>query len=414
MECAALLSGIGLADVTVGPGDTLDWTETPPAASEQIDCAGGAIVYSGADDLVISNVFSLSAETTFSITGAGKVHFARKFLKTSDAGRLVFNTSVEFGSNDSSIAAFLPENGIAFAPDAPADAAVTLTNWTSCTVLPAKWSAPIPIRWTNGSYVNLYGADMFDIVDGAVTLPSATEGKRQITWRIANPENVGGDTIRIIIPTNVTGVLRRMDFNPTTCSGSSWSGNREQTWSNDIQIDRGGTLLFDNPTPLKYNGTIRGEGKIHVNDSVAQVNLYGSLAEMATNSTMQLDVDTWKPAKGANVMTRLNSSFPGKVTMGASSPSNIVSIGFATQDLKYETNSVYRIGTLAGGSASFYDNRAEVGGSRVQYNKNRRSSSASSRARSTWSRVPLSTPATWRLNRWPVRRSTSRTDSASG
>ena len=89
MMCAALVSSVGWANVTIGPGDTLDWAETPPAASEQIDCAGGAIIYSGADDLVISNVFSISVETTFSITGAGKVHFARKFLKTSDAGRLL-------------------------------------------------------------------------------------------------------------------------------------------------------------------------------------------------------------------------------------------------------------------------------------------------------------------------------------
>lgn len=120
LGCATLALGAAWANITVGPGETLDWVENPPDPSEQIDCAGGAIIYSGDDNLVVSNVFSLSAATTFSVTGAGRVRFARKFLKPADAGCLVLDASVDFGSNDSATFAYLPENAIAFTPEAAA------------------------------------------------------------------------------------------------------------------------------------------------------------------------------------------------------------------------------------------------------------------------------------------------------
>ena len=143
-------------DVTLGPGETLDWDTNAPASGEEITVTGGTLNFGSS--ATVANVFNLQGEVTVNIADGATVRFARTFRKRSETGRMVLSGSAVFGSNSSGVYAFLPANSIAFAADAPADATVTLRGYVSMTERPETWG--LPVAYHSGVYLCFYGADM--------------------------------------------------------------------------------------------------------------------------------------------------------------------------------------------------------------------------------------------------------------
>ena len=104
------------ADVTLGPGDTLDWNANTPAVDETITATGGTIIFNS--DTYATNNFYLGGEVAVTVNNDAMVRFTKTFYQTDPSGRLVMPRTFRFGSADANKFAFLPENSIAFAPGA--------------------------------------------------------------------------------------------------------------------------------------------------------------------------------------------------------------------------------------------------------------------------------------------------------
>ena len=114
-------------DVTLGPGETLNWASSAPAATETITATGGTIVFDS--DVFVQNNFYLGGEVSVAVNNDSMVRFCKTFFQTDPSGRLVLPRTARFGSDDSAKFAFLPENSIAFAPGAQ-DAQLRLAGWS--------------------------------------------------------------------------------------------------------------------------------------------------------------------------------------------------------------------------------------------------------------------------------------------
>ena len=360
------VSGGTAAEVTLAPGERLDWLADPPAAGAVVQASGGTVAFKG--DATVGNVFELSGPVTADIASGAAVRFAGKWLRKTSDGVVTCTGPVTFGSASSSAFSYLPPESLAFTDAArAAGAAVTFRGYPSFTVLPGQWQNPVPYVYGDNVCVTLYGEDMFPVEDGRIALPAASSGS--ITWYASGSENFRAG-VPVVVPAAATLALRRRTFNPKTGSGTSWTASYPQanptaTFTTDVELG-GGTLFFDTSCKLVNYGSISGTGEIRVSgQSNVLRNLYGSLAGMTADSTLTLLSQTDKVKMGDNAMTRLNSSFPGAVVIKATSPTNITSIGFASPDSKYETNAVYRLGALTGegqisGSGPY--------GPRLQYN----------------------------------------------
>ena len=109
---ALLGAAQALGDVTLGPGETLNWASSAPAADETITAPGGTIVFDS--DVFVQNNFYLGGEVTVAVNNDSMVRFCKTFFQTDPSGRLVLPRTARFGSDDSAKFAFLPENSIAF------------------------------------------------------------------------------------------------------------------------------------------------------------------------------------------------------------------------------------------------------------------------------------------------------------
>lgn len=359
--CLLACATVFAADITISAGDTLDWSANAPAAGDVIKASGGTILFSS--DAVVKNVFELSGSVAVEIANGAKVRFARKWLKKDPAGKVTCNAPIEFGSEDSNAYAYMPPGAIAFTPDAASvGAKVTFVEYASFSEMPAAWQSPPPHAWGDGLYASLYGAAMFEVVDGVATLPVAESGS--VSWRMVNQANFAAGAT-IAVPQSVTLVIRRMDFNAETCAGSSanWGGGKTAEFNNNI-ICNGGEVLFNGGGNVKFRGFISGNGKIAVNEECQVRNIYGSLAGMSADSTLTLRA-VQDSKGGGNYSTRLNSDFPGAVVFQKTHSGDIVSIGAAPPSGEYPTNTIYRFGALRGGTV--YGNGST--GARLQYNK---------------------------------------------
>ena len=133
---ALLGAAQALGDVTLGPGETLDWDSNAPASGEEITVTGGTLNFESS--VYVTNVFNLNGEVTVNIADGATVRFARTFRKRSETGRMVLSRSAEFGSNNNSVYSFLPANSIAFAADAPAQPTPTPSPTPKPTPTPNK------------------------------------------------------------------------------------------------------------------------------------------------------------------------------------------------------------------------------------------------------------------------------------
>ncbi|MGN0852445.1 MAG: hypothetical protein ACI4Q3_03610 [Kiritimatiellia bacterium] len=362
----AFMIGLGLAgalwgDVELAPGDTLDWATQEWTVDEVVHASGGTLIFSA--DAIVRNPVRLAGPVNVQIASDAQVRFARKWLKENDTGKMIFDGSFAFGSDLDSTFSYLPPDSVAFTEAArTAGAKMTLTGLPTFTVMPEKWAEPVDYVLAPGVYGTLYGSNMFDVVDGRVTLPLAESG--ETIWRTTNPNNfAAGATVEV--PTNLTLIVRRMNFNATTGSGAA--NYNACGFSNNLACVNGGAVRFDSWASVEYWGNITGEGHLRVGSWHSYLFHYGSLAEMTPSSTLTLE-SGWSGKLGNGPGTRLSSSFPGRVTLNWSQPTNVVSIGFATPDATFETNTVYRLGALKGtnvGSGGAY-------GSRLQYNGNQR------------------------------------------
>ncbi len=356
------------ADIALAPGQTLDWLADTPADGDVVKASGGTLAFTG--DVVVDNVFELSGSVNADVASGATVRFQKKWLRKSADGMVTCTGPVVFGSTNNSAFAYLPPESLAFTPEALAGGAqVTFSGYPSLTVLPERWENPVPSVYGSGVYITLYGTDMFPVADGRITLPAASSGS--ITWRASGSE-VFRAGVPVTVPEKTTLVLRRMTFDPEGGVGTSWTTSYPlkapvAEFTTDVEL-AGGTLNVLSDCQLKHWGAVSGSGWIEVTDATVQRNFYGSLEGMTPASTLTLkSVNANWVRTGAHSLTRLSSSFPGHVVIKATSPTNITSIGFAPPDLKYETNAVYRLGSLKGEGAISGEY-----GPRLQYNKNQR------------------------------------------
>ena len=211
---AALLAAAQTrADVTLGPGETLTWATDAPASGEAIAATGGTI------------------EVSVVINNGATVRFTKTFYQTDPSGRLVLSGPARFGSNSNNTYAFLPENAIAFAPDA-ANPNLDLVGYVSFLVLPEKWSSPIPYTLAKNVLLCFYGGNM--VTDPVYTLPT------NCTVRMTSPTNFPLTTV-ITVPATATFQNRPAKFNPETNAGSSVDNDTTTVRSNTVVL-AGGTL----------------------------------------------------------------------------------------------------------------------------------------------------------------------------
>ena len=358
LACALLFAGAARA-LTLGPGETLDWDAATPASSEAIEVTGGTIIFNSS--VTVNNNFYLGGEATVVINNDAMVRFAKTFYQTDPSGRLVMPCTFRFGSSDSAKFAFLPENAIAFAPDA-VDAQLRLAGYASMLALPEKWNSPVPYAYGTNVLVCFYGGNM--VTDAAWTLPEQT------TIRMTSATNFPASTV-ITVPATATLQDRPAKFNPATNSGSGIDATGTNTHrTNDIVL-AGGTFEVSTGSTHKYWGSFSGSGAIRIaglnpdNADNTYKYFYGALTGLDAQSTLtieQIKISNNNLNNGA----RLNSDFAGTVKLNFNASYNdIVSFGFQNPNTSGATNENWYVRALQGGS--MIGPRNGEGGARLQF-----------------------------------------------
>ena len=75
---ALLGAAQALGDVTLGPGETLNWASSAPASTETITATGGTIVFDA--DTQVTNNFYLGGEVAVTVNNDALVRFTKTFL----------------------------------------------------------------------------------------------------------------------------------------------------------------------------------------------------------------------------------------------------------------------------------------------------------------------------------------------
>ncbi|MBQ3806858.1 MAG: hypothetical protein II840_02765 [Kiritimatiellae bacterium] len=361
LAAVAAVLGVSLAhgDVTLSPGETLDWDASTPAADAVIEATGGTIVFNS--DATVQNSISLGGEVTVTVNNGASVRFAKTISQTDPSGRLVLPCTVRFGSTDLSKYAFLPENAIAFAAGA-SGAKLRLAGYVSLLALPDRWGNPIPYECDSGAQLTFYGGNM--VTDAAYTVPSGC------AVRMTSPTNFAAATV-ITVPASSTLQDRPATFNPATGAGSGINSDTTTVCSNDVVLS-GGSLRIMNAATHHFWGGVSGTGTITVSadawPSIARnvyTHFYGGVGGMDAQSVLaisQYDDGSYSMNNGC----RLASDFAGTVRMRFNlSRPNIISFGFAVPGGSGKTNEVWNVGALKGGS--LIGPRNGEGGARLQF-----------------------------------------------
>ena len=368
---AALLAAAqARADVTLGPGETLTWATDAPASGEAITATGGTIVFDA--NATVAHNFYLGGEVSVVINNGATVRFTKTFYQTDPSGRLVLSGPARFGSNSSSAYAFLPENAIAFAPDA-ANPNLDLVGYVSFLVLPEKWSSPIPYTLAKNVLLCFYGGNM--VTDPVYTLPT------NCTVRMTSPTNFPLTTV-ITVPATATFQNRPAKFNPETNAGSSVDNDTTTVRSNTVVL-AGGTLQIMTGSTHHYWGRVSGTGTINVDNTWPDGSarncyhyFYGDISGMDARSQLTID-QVNHVSSSMNNGARLNSDFPGTVKLNYNimtwvdsagitrTSQDTVSFGFNNPNTSGSTNENWHVGALQGGS--LIGTRMGEGGARLQF-----------------------------------------------
>ena len=356
---AAVLGALSArADVTLGPGDTLDWNANTPAASEKITATGGTIIFNS--DTQVDNNFYLGGEVAVTVNNDVMVRFSKTFYQTDPSGRLVMPRTFRFGSTDGNKFAFLPENSIAFAPGAT-DAQLRLAGWASMQVLPDKWSNPVPFAYGTNCLVCFYGGNM--VTGPAFTIPEHT------TIRMTSPTNIPATTV-ITVPAGSIFESRPARFDPTTSAGSGIDDYSETTERRNDIVLAGGTFKVNTASTHKYWGSITGTGTIDVPGLFPAVfgnsyhYFYGDVSGLDARSTITIGHGADNAAYNNGV--RLNSDFHGTVKLNFDQQKlGTVSFGFQIPTGSGMTNENWYVAKLCGGSIIGPQNGN--GGARLQF-----------------------------------------------
>ncbi len=368
---AAVLGALSArADVTLGPGETLTWATDAPASGEAITATGGTIVFDA--NATVAHNFYLGGEVSVVINNGATVRFTKTFYQTDPSGRLVLSGPARFGSNSNNTYAFLPENAIAFAPDA-ANPNLDLVGYVSFLVLPEKWSSPIPYTLAKNVLLCFYGGNM--VTDPVYTLPT------NCTVRMTSPTNFPLTTV-ITVPATATFQNRPAKFNPETNAGSSVDNDTTTVRSNTVVL-AGGTLQIMTGSTHHYWGRVSGTGTINVANTWPQGDarncyhyFYGDISGMDARSQLTID-QVNHVSSSMNNGARLNSDFPGTVKLNYTistwiddkgitrTSHDTVSFGFQVPGGSGLTNENWHVGALQGGS--LIGTRLGEGGARLQF-----------------------------------------------
>lgn len=360
---AAVLGGLLThGDVTLSPGETLDWDAVPPSSDETITATGGTIVFNS--DATVQNNIYLGGEVTVTVNNGASVRFAKTIFQTDTYGRLVLPCTVRFGSTDSSKYAFLPENAIAFASGA-SGAKLQLAGYVSLLALPERWGNPIPYECDSGTQLAFYGADM--VTDAAYAVPLG------YIVRMTSPTNFAATTV-ITVPSSSTLQDCPARFNPATCAGSSINNSTTTVCSNDVVL-AGGTLTIMNAAKHHFWGGVSGTGTITVSADAWPLNagdvytyFYGGVGGMDAQSVLAINQYGDGGYYVMNNGCRLSSDFAGTVKMRfTQSKKESVSFGFSVPGGSGSTNENWRVGALEGGSLIGPGPRNGEAGARLQF-----------------------------------------------
>lgn len=369
VTAAMLCASLARADITLGPGETLDWNASTPSADAKITATGGTIIFNS--DTEVGNNFYLGGEVAVTVNNDSMVRFCKTFYQTDSSGRLVMPRTFRFGSKDSNRFAFLPENSIAFTSGAP-DAQLRLEGYSSLLALPDKWSNPVPYAYGTNSLVCFYGGNM--VTTPTFTIPEYT------TIRMTSPTNFAATTV-ITVPAGSTFENRPSKFNHETCAGSGIDYDVTTVRSNNVVLS-GGTFRIMTGSTHHYWGNISGTGTINVGNQPPDGPrscyhyFYGSVSGMDAQSQLTIEQYYWDN-ENANNGVRLNSDFPGTVKMNYNLASgfdlagdivyyyDVVSFGFNNPNTSGATNENWHVGAIQGGD--FIGPRNGEGGARLQF-----------------------------------------------
>ena len=362
VTAAMLCASLARADITLGPGETLDWNASTPSADAKITATGGTIIFNS--DTEVGNNFYLGGEVAVTVNNDSMVRFCKTFYQTDSSGRLVMPRTFRFGSKDSKRFAFLPENSIAFAPGVT-DAQLCLAGYCSVLALPDKWSNPVPYAYGTNSLVCFYGGNI--VTTPTFTIPEYT------TIRMTSPTNFAATTV-ITVPAGSTFENRPAKFNHETCAGSGIDYDVTTVRSNNVVLS-GGTFRIMTGSTHHYWGNISGTGTINVGNQSPDAAracyhyFFGSVSGLDAQSQLTIDQIGWQPDLDVSSMNngaRLNSDFPGTVSMNYIKPDNdIVSFGFNTPIAPGSTNENWYVGAIQG--PGFIGPRNGEGGARLQF-----------------------------------------------
>ena len=364
---ACLIGTVSAAEVTLGPGETLNW----PAgltSSDTLVASGGTIAFS-AGRSVVSNVIELTGPVSVTYASGADVWFAATIKKSDASGQLTLPGTASLGGLDAWVYAFVDEGAISFADSAPVGSKLVLTNFVSMVKLPEDLGFPVSIA-PNTAF-NFYGGNM--TVAASYEVPTST------IVRVTRGDTFGASTA-LRVPTGSTLNFRKMSFDPETRKGSAAWSSLTVPW--DITLDGGEMILY---FPAYFmHGAISGVGSIFLecgtqyrafyDDATVPSSFlkyfYGDLSGLSSSTTFTIEPLDSQTIRGIQSGARIASDFAGTVVMQAFSRStNFTSFGFATENTSAGgtgyTNETWRLGALQGGSQAWDDGNMA---SRYQFN----------------------------------------------
>ena len=346
--------------LTLGPGDTLDWSSNAPAADEEIVASGGTIVFGS--DAVVRNNIRLGGEVRVEVNNGASVRFAKTLFKTDPSGKLLCPCSVRFGSDDLNKSAFLPENSIAFTA-AEDDAKLYLAGYVTMLTLPDRWMSAATYVCEDGAVLGFFGNRMVE--DEVYTIPQG------LSVRIISPTNFAEETV-ITVPTSSMLQIRPSMFNFETCSPSTINDDRTTVCSNDVVL-AGGMLRIMNGATHEFFGSVSGTGEINISnvawpgkDGNVYTYFYGGVDAMDSQSVLSID-QYGSGGYSLNNGCRIGSDFAGtvKIRFIKQDKNDVVSFGFSVPGDSGKTNESWSVGAIEGGSV--IGPRNGEGGARLQF-----------------------------------------------
>lgn len=363
LALAFLLAPVWAADLTLGPGETLDWSTLDPAPtkSDTLTVTGGTIANLSGDVPCRINV---GGEAMVHVAAGETPRLTGKVVRTAEGGRLVFDGTVKVHGVNTAWA-FIDDGVLAFAAGA-SDAKVVFekSSYASMRTMPQFWG--LPVEYLSGSTEVAFGA--MPAGTETLTVPQATTGRH--TLRLTGPSILPAETA-VVVPANTICNFQPMTLNATTFGATTTDNGTTQTFANDVRLD-GGVFRIGARVPVTVSGAFTGAGQIEVEayangKNVRARTFSGSLEDLSADSTLTVLAPENYGENDNNYSVRVKSGFPGTVVLQGDCETNIVSFGVA--DLQNTGTAVLVFGAIDSKGQVYPSQNATLRGALLQFNQ---------------------------------------------